>query len=471
MSRGRRNQINAPASAPAPAPPAPPHRSVDLCAELDEAEETLSAIREAKVRVAAASGRGSVGFPAFSWVANEETLHAMCAGKLLEALAAGDLHDARRICAEYHRRIGQEELAEEILAMPDQVMEPAMRLRGAIPAIDDLGIDERKYVDPFPSNANGPSFLRVAHDLAGFERRMRRRFVASDATHPWSDDRGTNAWEMAHDDLASLQAAGRARLRHHDVAGNDQIELTLRATPEALAEFTRAHTGQPGFNGVRAQWDHHWTNKGAAAKNKWDMTVAAEVSATLEDGRRVRLVVETAAGEVFNIEGDTLPKRAEVFCGQRRIVGEIAPEAVRRASWVEPEEYQVPEGVPARTLDDLLGIDSCRHEGARWRDGGHGEALLSCRRCFRGAAAVVPRHRLPDGHPLAVTPDQETGYLREHAAHASLAGDPAPEGDLAALRTRDGLASLNPADYAVGPNWRRAPGRPGGSFASVFSAR
>lgn len=106
----------------------------------------------------------------------------------------------------------------------------------------------------------------------------------------------------------------------------------------------------------------------------------------------------------------------------------------------------------------LLGAERCQHPGAKW----HGTHLkwLSCDRCGRERVADVPAHRFDD--PIS----DEEGYLKGVRFRATLLGDTRPVKSITQLRARDGEASLDPADYALGP----APETPAARTTSLADA-
>lgn len=116
--------------------------------------------------------------------------------------------------------------------------------------------------------------------------------------------------------------------------------------------------------------------------------------------------------------------------------------------------------LPERPAADILGHDTCRHEEARWDSETLQDALvLRCSACRRERIAVVPAHRLPEGHTIARNAERhEIAYLQGERARAALNGQTLREESIADLRARDGVASLDPRDYR-GAGLVRTPSR------------
>lgn len=126
---------------------------------------------------------------------------------------------------------------------------------------------------------------------------------------------------------------------------------------------------------------------------------------------------------------------------------------------------------PAPTA--LVGENRCAHPRAIWETA-HSPLLqhpltigarLDCPDCLRTRAALVPEHRMPTLPRIA---DVE-GYVRNWQIADIMAGRPVCE-SVEALRARDGVASLNPADHAIGERVVLAGVRTGGPEA-IFAAR
>lgn len=160
-----------------------------------------------------------------------------------------------------------------------------------------------------------------------------------------------------------------------------------------------------------------------------------------------------------------------------------APQAVRIDRWAGAAlgPLDAASGAPHRPATEVLGDGACDHPGAQWiADGisrGHtgqtpgGAAIvddtlrLSCACCVNGRVAAIPAHRLPEGHPLLEQVRQrEDEYLDAQQAHELIAGHAGGRAaHIDALRARDGIADLDIARYATGPDAQRT-GRPTGSL-------
>jgi hypothetical protein len=98
----------------------------------------------------------------------------------------------------------------------------------------------------------------------------------------------------------------------------------------------------------------------------------------------------------------------------------------------------------------VLGPDTCAHTHAAWKRAARPDAhILICDDCHR-RVAVVPAHRLPDDDERLRTLDRERHARREWVYQRLFDPQRAPREPLSfdALRSRDGVASLNPSDYA-----------------------
>lgn len=126
----------------------------------------------------------------------------------------------------------------------------------------------------------------------------------------------------------------------------------------------------------------------------------------------------------------------------------VRPEIDRRAgkAILQLERDGLPDGAAAT----MIGHDVCRHPDAYWDDGiAEDGVALRCGACLRQRIAIIPAHRLPATHAVAVrAAAREREYLRRERARALIAGAAAPEVEsIGELRERDGLAPLDPADY------------------------
>lgn len=114
---------------------------------------------------------------------------------------------------------------------------------------------------------------------------------------------------------------------------------------------------------------------------------------------------------------------------------------------------------PPRILADLVGDERCEHPEGAWSLDETVDALeLNCPSCLHRRLAVVPLHRLPDGHPLLPAPAEQRAYLERLLRRSPEEGpQDAPE-SFDQLRARDGIvSSMAPADHAIrGPHARPA---------------
>lgn len=115
-------------------------------------------------------------------------------------------------------------------------------------------------------------------------------------------------------------------------------------------------------------------------------------------------------------------------------------------------------------LSDVLRSVSCDHRSATWAPGKLFEepgsaayrsamadtAILSCPACLNRRVAMLPAHRLPDGHELLAAAHKDPQrYLDLQYGAETLSGAKANRAStIDELRTRDGIASLDPSSYA-----------------------
>lgn len=428
----------------------------------------METVHEARIGIADAYDLDPSGFRASRWEDHHETLHALCSAAFLDALEKDDLQGALDVCAEYHTLLGQEGAAMAVCAMQPADIAPARQLVAALPALSASGSMLGHLLEPFPAGNERSSFMSCLPRIEEIAGQVKALFSAEDQTTPWTAPGSqVKAWEIEHASLERLRAAARARLRCADLEGSEEVVVDLKATPQALVEFVAEHSGREGYEGLRAQWKEARVLVGDQTVHQGDVSVGASVVAILDDGRRMRMRVSAGVGEQ---DGDSKVQTltaARRFCFEHGLPDEAV--VVEPVTGERPEE-PVLDDAPRRGNGGVVGSDVCRHEGADWRDSGYGEALLSCRRCYRGAAAAIPLHRLPEDHVLSVrlSLEPEATYLRQLTARASLRGEPLPQGTVAELRGRDGLAPLDPAHYAVGRVPLGAPGR-GGDLASALS--
>lgn len=219
--------------------------------------------------------------------------------------------------------------------------------------------------------------------------------------------------------------------------------------------------------------------------------VCARISTVLA-GEATDLVVMVDLGEVDTTDVPRCLREDSEWMRTR--FAELGVDAAQCAPWQVVSTQRLPAGLSYSTFDEeigpacaretLLGPDVCDHEGAEWiAVGGMPARLarLACPQCIRPWAAAVPLHRVPEGHPVlaeavaaAETEVARTGRMRgipfsthygHHQAHDEiLSGDPGPPMTLEAYRARDGVVSMDPADYAHHPRPPReavpAPERP-----------
>lgn len=255
--------------------------------------------------------------------------------------------------------------------------------------------------------------------------------------------------------------------------------INVVVEPEVLRELDEQLRDSPGWRGywVTAPLgsdlgDTSPTARMLLARGAQAVSLRLEVS-EVDDSAEINFIAPI--GQV-TARGDELRMReihglAEECLGSR-IAGELD---LPSAPWewngksIGLAERAVGQMAPAK---ETLGPDICDHSGAsEWvpkfslAPNICDTLTLRCSRCLRTRVASVPLHRLPPEHPVAARWLEAHGaaYLELEAAHSLLAGKRLCQ-SIEDLRSRDGMASLDPAAYASGVD------RPRASVSSVSAA-
>lgn len=377
-------------------------------------------------------------------------------GAVVEALKAGDWQGARSITSEYHSRLGDALRAREAAFGPDEEaksaavwarMRPWLK-RGSAWASPDA-LDRTKEGDFGFGETFLQSWGNSSVDLvSGFRAEALR---VEQRRNSWTAEDGqTRPFDLVHADAEAAWRSARSGIASSPATG--PLRVSIQLTHDAFTDLVVAHRDEEGFRGV----------VGGVAKGRDTYYAVATLDREI-DGRSVRFRLVTDV-DSFVPEGSrvTHSEVAAAFAADHGLGGDLRPDGDRIALGDLSVTASWDRGISGRALsaDEAFGPDVCQHQGARWeRSGCH--ARLVCDRCFNGAAASVPAHRLPPEHPLHEDIGSDPAYLAElrywDAVHSR------PEGHSEA-ETR--FVSVDPADYARTGRGAGRPPRP----ASVAEA-
>lgn len=279
--------------------------------------------------------------------------------------------------------------------------------------------------------------------------------------------RGAFAYHEAMQHLVTsprdLSARIRYALRTADADG-DTGELTLvtaRAARlpgdglELFVALVRHLQARAGYTGTVVTFNQAIGGRFIAATARAGVVL---------DGRRVQIEVVSPATAVSDDRSADVTALAhaltaagggDIALDTRAEERSVCPGIWRWAS-LDPARRAELARLPAvaATARSWLGAERCMHRRATWvTDLALHSRTLACPDCYRSAIARVGMHQLPEPEFTAafdrVDEEQYLGLERFRAAMEGLGPDTVP-GTIAELRARDGIRSIDPADYAIG---------------------
>lgn len=262
------------------------------------------------------------------------------------------------------------------------------------------------------------------------------------------------------------------RFKHQESADFSEGEVVMvpLASPEAFMALRDRYADHPAFAGVGIT--------STAAPSKARLAVGLRLVFQREDGgrREVWGVLDRAHSNARTPTGRARACRIDELGLEQADISVVRHRDMSAVRTPYRSDRWAPAAAPAR-----LGVDevfmtrpSCAHRSGTWAPTADGDALrLSCKDCTRESLAVVPRHRLPTAGGLSrLGPLEESRYLARQRFHAILQGGVESAASFEQMRTRDGLASLDPADYAIGSaSGHRGAARAGDLRAAFRSPR
>lgn len=368
---------------------------------------------------------------------------------LRDALVAGDLASARAV------------LARLFDLMPDRISEPISFDDEGWEAARRLALAQRALGDePDDADVRNQSRKVLSGNLsaarAEVEYRRARRLAGA-----------------AHEEALSMvsrQSAAVTGTAHAPLASADHWRAKMR----------RAIEGRGGFAASRITAMVRSSVIEELAAHGDPVAPGLSILASADQDRSSKLVVHLIAHHDVEVDGRAvrLEAAAKIGTSQARTPRGLARMVANRTGLeVDPDavEFDEERTFAARRLSSsdsepladgtpstrkLLGRELCRHQNGIWEANHHDGALvLRCDDCQSPRVACVPFHRLPEGHEL-LRKINRPDYIKAERAYAALEGadpDSVPD-SISALRSRDGVASLDASAY--GPTTTaRLPGR------------
>lgn len=470
MGRGRGQRLMSRMPASAPAAPAAQHQSspsdieralADLRAELTRALSTLSETP-----------------PETDWRRHRHELMKHVTPPLFAALEARDYELARGIGALALGLAGRPDEASGAQTASDDQMEAARLLAAAMPYLSEAaGRPDPEWYERDPMKRKDPrddryrmarGYERVVREMFEADwheesvdllERLRRNMIRDEAEQlrDWQPGDQPALISQTHETLDRALLAARGAIIDNAITG--PVQASFDVGPEAFAEFCRRF----GVQEVAPALSHDLSPVMIAS---FECQVAGQplrlyCHHTLESDRRFNSVDGLARAQEFAREQGFAVAEELPYRDPRSVV-----------SWRRRDKPGAqPPALKERREASVFGPINCKHPGASMRPVGP-DMIVSCADCCQGVVARIPLHRIPPRLARLTSALDPKTYPAERRFWDVVHGrEPGPQLSLKELRERDGLASMEPRDYAtVSAEPVEAPAQPR-SVAAAMNRR